>query len=361
MTYRAELCGLVALAVLSCRSREEIGQAPPEVITPKAGEAALCASTPSAFTHADLREVLAPRVADFCQDPNSKPRAYGQDGEGNMDEVCTELFNGECESYKGYGLLRVTTARFVRGDGSPAMVSANVSRFSGADGALAFYSRRVLGDQDPKAVNLRTIPGLNYAALGAGVAYAQTGPLVVELVYVNENEPPAAIRAVSDQLLPQFLATITATEGANTPPPAVTALPQQHRLTFGVVMEPKNGFGVSGLGPVATGYYEESGKRYRIAVSESASESSSKDIYAGVRRLPGRHLLKEAPLEAFEVRQWEPDGPDVWWLVGKHGNRVAAVIDEVWARRGATPDEQTRLSLDRAGKFEVLRRVLRAK
>lgn len=360
MTYRAVLCGLVVLGVASCRQREEVGQAPPEVITANP-TAALCATAPREFTHTDLRGVLSPKVADFCQDPNSQPRAYGQDGEGNMDEVCTELFNGECESYKGYGLLRVTTARFVRGDGSPAMVSANVSRFGGSEGALAFFSRRLLGDQDPKAVNSRAVPGAAHAALGSGVAYAQSGPLVVELVYVNENEPPAAIRAISEQLLPQFLSGVIARESVNTPPPAVAALPTQNRLKFGVAMEPKNGFGVSGLGAVATGYYEESGKRYRIAVSESVTENGAKDVYAGVRRLPGHHLLKEAPLEAFEVRQWEVDGPDVWWLVGKHGNRVAAVMDEVWARRGATPDEQTRVSLDRAAKFDVLRRVLHAK
>lgn len=321
----------------------------------------MCATAPSEFTHADLRAVLPPKVADFCQDPNSKPRAYGLEGEGSMDDVCTELFNGECESYKGYGLLRVTTVRFVRGDGSPAMVSANVSRFGGNEGALAFFSRRVLGDQDPKAVNLRTVPELPGAALGTGVAYAQTGPLVVELVYVNENEPPAAVRAITDQLLPQFLSAIATREVANVPPAAVAALPEEHRLTFGVAFEPKDGFGVSGLGPVATGYYEAGEKRYRIAVSQSPTENGAKDVYAGVRRLPGQHTLKEAPLEAFEVRQWETDGPEIWWLVGKQGNRVAAVIDEGWARRNATPEDQTRASLDRADKFDVLRGVLRAR
>lgn len=360
MTYRAVLLGLVLVAP-SCRQREEVGQAPPEVTTARAGAVALCASAPREFIHTDLRGVLQPNVDDFCQDPNSKPRAYGQDGEGNMDEVCTELFNGECESYKSYGLLRVTTARFVRGDGSPAMVSANVSRFGGSEGALAFYSRRVLGDQDPKTVKLKAVAGLAHGALGAGVAYAQSGPLVVELVYVNENEAPAAIRASSERLLPRFLEAITTRESANTPPLSVAALPLEHRLTFGVAVEPKNGFGVSGLGPVATGYYEEAGKRYRIAVSESLAESGAKDVYAGVRRLPGHHLLKAAPFEAFEVRQWEADGPDAWWLVGRLGNRVAAVIDEPWARRGATPEEQARVSLDRAEKFDVLRRVLRAR
>lgn len=349
------------LTSLGCRQREESGQAPPPVITAGSTSVALCATAPEDFSHTDLRGVLLPKVADFCQDPNAKPRAYGQDGEGSMDEVCTELFNGECESYKGYGLLRVTTVRFVRNDGTPAMVSANVSRFGGPEGALAFFSRRVLGEQDPKVVNLRPISGLRYGAMGTGVAYAQSGPLVVELVYVNENEPPSAIREISAELLPRFLSALRAREASNTQPASVAALPTEHRLTFGVAMEPKNGFGISGLGPVATGYYERDGKRYRIAVSDNTVETLAKDVYAGVRRLPGRRLLKDAPLEAFEVRQWETDGPDVWWLVGKQGNRVAAVLDEAWARKGATPDEQERVSLDRSAKFEILRQVLRGK
>src|SRR5690606_11508321 len=226
---------------------------------------------------------------------------------------------------------------------------------------LAFFSRRVIGEQDPKAVNLRPISGLRYGALGTGVAYAQSDPLVVELVYVNETEPPSVIREVSSALLPQFLSALQARETSNAEPASVAALPTEHRLTFGVAMEPKNGFGVTGLGPVATGYYEREGKRYRVAISDNTVEAIAKDVYAGVRRLPGRRLLKDAPLEAFEVRQWETDGPDVWWLVGKQGNRVAAVIDESWARRGATPDEQERVSLDRAAKFEVLRQVLRGR
>lgn len=361
MNLRLVVLGLAWVAACACRSRQEQGQAPPEVITANSTNVAVCGGAALEFTHTDLRPVLTPKVADFCIDPNSAPRAYGQDGEGSMDEVCTELFNGECELYKSYGLVRVTTVRFVRNDGSPAMVSANVSRFGGSEGALAFFSRRVLGDQDPKALNLRTLAGQPYAALGTGVAYAQTGPLVVELVYVNENETPAQIRSVSDGLLPQFLAPVRAHLVDNPLPASVMALPEAHRLPLGVSMEPKNGFGVSGLGPVATGYYEEGSKRYRIAVSDNSDERTAKDVYAGARRLRGFHLLKEAPFEAFEVRQVDGDGPEVWWLIGKLGYRVAAVSDEPWARRGATPDEQERVSLDRAGKFEVLRRVLRDK
>lgn len=361
MNARLLVLAQICMVACACRPRQEQGQAPPEVITANAASVALCAGAAAEFTHTDLRPVLTPRVADFCIDPNSAPRAYGQEGEGSMDEVCTELFNGECELYKSYGLVRVTTVRFVRNDGSPAMVSANVSRFGGSEGALAFFSRRVLADQDPKALNLRSLPGLPYAALGTGVAYAQTGPLVVELVYVNENETPAQIRSVSEQLLPQFLEPVRTRLADNPLPASVRTLPEAHRLALGVSMEPKNGFGVSGLGPVATGFYEQAGKRYRIAVSDNADERTAKDVYAGARRLPGFHALKEAPFEAFEIRQVDGDGPEVWWLIGKLGYRVAAVSDEPWARRGATPDEQERVSLDRAAKFEVLRRVLRDK
>ncbi len=349
----------VLSSVIGCRTKQEVGQAPPEVIhvTPSS-KLAVCSGALAEFSHVDLRGVLSPRVADFCVDPNSAPRAYGQEGEGNMEEVCTELFNGECELYKGFGLLRVTTARYVRDDGSSALVSVNVSRFGGGEGALAFFSRRVLGDQDPKSTNLRAIEGVKYAALGTGVAYAQSGPLVVELVYVNEDEAPAVIRSVSERLLPEFLKVLATRE--TTLPPAVALLPEAHRLPFGVVMEPKDAFGVSGLGAAAIGHYDDRGKRYRVTVSASIDEAAAKDVYAGARRLPGQHTLKEAPFEAFEVRQVDTDGQVVWWLIGKQGGRVVAVSDEPWALRGATAEEQRGVSLDRAAKFEVMRRVLRA-
>lgn len=360
MRVHWSVIGVWLCLVTSCRARQEQGQAPPEVNTAaQVSSAAVCTHALSEFRHGDLQGVLAPRVADYCVDPNSAPRAYGHEGEGDMDDVCTELFNGECELYKGYGLTRVTTARYVKNDGSSALVSANVSRFGGSEGALAFFSRRVLGDQDPKQVTLRPVGSMPYAALGTGVAYAQSGPLVVELVYVNEDEAPETIRAVSAALLPQFLSTLA--ERDTVPPQMVSLLPREHLLPFGVVVEPKNAFGVSGLGATATGYYDEGGKRYRITVSDNVDEASAKDVYAGARRLAGWRALKEVPYDAFEVRQVVEEGPVVWWLVGKQGHRVVAVTDEPWALRETTPTEQQRVSLDRDAKFRVLQRVFHAK
>lgn len=361
MVVRILLVATGLLAAVACRAKQETGQAPPDVVSVNsAASATVCATALAEFEHPDLRGILPEKVAEFCVDPNSSPRAYGQNGEGTMDEVCTELFNGECELYKKLGLSRVTTVRFVRNDGAPALVSANVSRFGGSERALAFFSRRVLGDQDPKDVNLRPVSGLPHAALGTGVAYVQSGPLVVELVYVNEAESPSQIRVASERLLPQFLTLLR--ERDNPPPKSVAALPAEHRLPFGVFVEPRDGFGVKGLGAVATGYYERDGKRYRLSVSESTDDTGAKEVYAAARRLPGRHLLKEAPFEAFEVRQVdEADGPVVWWLIGKQGNRVVGVSDEPWAKLGKTPDEQAQVSYDRAGKFELMRHVFRGK
>jgi hypothetical protein len=359
MVVRTLFVALGLLTALACRAKQETGQAPPALASVNStASARICASALAEFEHPDLRGILPATVGEFCVDPNSSPRSYGHNGEGTMDEVCTELFNGECELYKSFGLSRVTTVRFVRNDGAPALVSANVSRFGGSEGALAFFSRRVLGDQDPKSVNLRPVDGLPYAALGTGVAYVQSGPLVVELVYVNEVESPSQIRTASDRLLPQFATLLR--ERENPPPKPVAMLPTEGRLPFGVFVEPRDGFGVKGLGAVATGYYEREGKRYRVSVSESADEAGAKQVYAAARRLPGRHLLKEAPFEAFEVRQVdEGDGPVVWWLIGKQGNRVVGVSDEPWAKHGKTPDEQAQVSYDRAGKFELMRQVFR--
>lgn len=338
-----------------CRAKEVEGHAPPPVAAPALS---VCANAKTTFGVEDVDEVLKPLVGALCVDPNTPPRMYGEQTPNAMDLVCTELFNGECELYKSFGLRRVTTLRYVKNDGSLAAVNAVVSRFVGSMGALSFYSRRVLANQDPKLVTLQAIEGVEGAALGNGVAYLWAGPFVVELTYTNEQETPAQVKASSRELLSQL---VRAGGSGNPPkalPPPALVLPAEGRLPFGLSIEPRDGFGVSGLGPVATGYYEREGKRYRIAVSQSDSEAAAKDVYTGLHRLPGRHSLKEVPYDAFEVRDAVPDRPPTLWLVGKLNNRVVAVMDEPLAMEGSTQEQRAAFCLDRNAKMELLKSVL---
>jgi hypothetical protein len=354
ITYAAVLtCVLVVLA--GCRSHEIEGQAPPVTSAPPVS---VCANAPAAFGIEDIDQVLKPSVGNLCLDPNTPPRMYGDDTANPMDLVCTELFNGECELYKSLGLRRVATFRYVRNDGSLASVTAVVSRFMGPEGALSFYSRRVLSNQDPKVVTLEVVEPVEGSALGTGIAYSWAGPFVVELTYTNEQETPAEVKASSRDVLSQLIRAGGNGTVAKGLPPTALVLPTEGRLRFGVSFEPKDGFGVSGLGPVAVGYYEQGGKRYRIAVSQSINEAQAKDVYTGLHRLPGRHSLKDFAYDAFEVRDAAAGRTPVMWLVGKLKGRVVAIMDEPLAMDGLTQEQQSAVSLDRAAKFELLKRVL---
>jgi hypothetical protein len=344
-----------ALHVFGCRDKAVEGQAPPPAVAPLPS---VCASAPTIFHVEDLDQVLKPVVDTLCMDPNTPPRMYGEESSNSMDLICTELFNGECELYKSYGLRRVTTLRYVRNDGSLASVHAVVSRFGGPEGALSFYARRVLSNQDPKDITLRAIEPIEGSALGTGVAYFWLGPFVVELTYTNEQETPAEVKASSQDLLSKLVKARGSGLVTWGLPSAAQVLPTRGRLPFGIAFEPRDGFGVSGLGPVATGYYELTGKRYRIAVSETASESQAKDVYAGLHRLPGRHSLKDVAYDAFEVRDIQPGRSPTTWLVGKWNARVVAVMDEPFAVDGLTQVERDAISLDRSAKMEILKSVL---
>ncbi len=349
----------VAVCVSGCRDKAIEGQAPPPPAV--APELSICKGAPATFGIEDVDEVLKPVVDSVCVDPNTPPRMYGEKAPHSMDMVCTELFNGECELYKSFGLRRVTTLRYVRSDGSLASVSAVVSRFVGPEGALSFFSRRVLSNQDPKVVTLEPIEPVEGSALGTGVAYFWVGPFVVELTYTNEQETPTEVRASSRELLSRIVRAGGTGNTAKGLPATALVLPTSGRLRFGVSFEPKDGFGVSGLGPVATGYYEQHGKRYRVAVSQSENEAQAKDVYNGLHRLPGRHSLKDVAYDAFEVRDAVPGRAPTMWLVGKLDGRVAAIMDEPLVLEGLTQQQQDALSLDRAAKMELLKGVLTAR
>src|SRR5690606_30725455 len=107
----------------------------------------------------------------YCVDPNGEVRAYGESASGTLDEVCTQLFDGECEVYKGFGLKRVVTLRYVDGKGSPASINVNLSRFADREGAYGFFTKRVVGDSDPVEATTQKLEAGGAGALGSGIAY----------------------------------------------------------------------------------------------------------------------------------------------------------------------------------------------
>ena len=118
----------LALALLGgCRrsTEPEQGVAPPPVPSARVG---LCKSGGGAVTDAASRAFFPRQVAGYCIDPNGETRAYGADATAPIDQVCLEQFDGECEIYKGFGLDRVVTLRYVDGGGTTGEVSVSLAR-----------------------------------------------------------------------------------------------------------------------------------------------------------------------------------------------------------------------------------------
>ena len=91
------------IAVLGC-DQEEKGEAPPaETETPPG----ICVGIAGPIAG------LPGKVGELCVDPRSDVRRYGVAASSPLDAVCVELFNGECELYKSYGLEGVKTLRYV--------------------------------------------------------------------------------------------------------------------------------------------------------------------------------------------------------------------------------------------------------
>ena len=143
--------GVVSACVLpACDKKQdavaERGAAPPPIASSKPGVCTSGGGTPGDAVSA----ASFPKVAgDYCVDPNGETRAYGEQASATLDKVCTELFDGECEVYKRFGLKRVVSLRYIEGSGKPATVEVNLSQFGDVGGAYGMYTKRVVADADP--------------------------------------------------------------------------------------------------------------------------------------------------------------------------------------------------------------------
>ena len=234
-----------------------------------------------------------------------------------------------------------------------------MSRFATTEGALAYYSSRVLAERDPKQLDLRQLPGQRYSALDRAMATVFRAPFVVEAHYSNARQAPAELHAESARVLPRILARLGQDSVKQRLPASVRRLPNAERLEHGLSFEATAAFGIVGLGQAATGYYERSSKRYRVTVSEAEDPGSARDVYHALRRLPGRRLLKNMPFDAFEIREVTDSGAVAEWLVGKLGGVVVAVMDEPFVLGPGTPTQRHTRCLDRNEKLTVLRSALR--
>lgn len=349
---------LLAAASFGCKNKDapaEHGAAPPPIASSKPGA---CASGGGTVKDSASAPFFPRTAADYCIDPNSEARAFGESAPNTLDAVCTELFDGECEVYKSFGLRRVVTLRYIDGKGSPGAVNVNLSRFASAEGAYGFFTKRVVADADPAETVPAALDAGGAGALGSGIAYVWRADMVAELSYTNELEPPDQLKASAERVLPPIATAMgNALPGDKHPPAAVGVLPSEHRLPMGISYAAKDVLGINGVGPGAIGFYRDGTERSRVFALVRPDEDSAKDVLKTLRKVDGAKALKDTGVDAVScsVRE-EESQPLVGWVVGRKGGTVVGVGDEVFVLRGKSEAEAARIP--EAKKLERVKAIL---
>lgn len=318
------------LLAWGCRERREPlpeGAAPPPAPSVVLGA---CRGGGGVSTDPVSAPIFERRVGRYCLDPNGETRAYGAEAQRPLDQVCLEQFNGECEIYKGFGLERVVTLRYVDGEGSSGEVSVVLARFASREGAYGFYSRRVVGDEDPRALGTQLLEAGGAGALGTGEAYVWRGHHVAQLTYSNTDEAREALIASSARVLPELARSLgERIPGELSPPSAVALLPSEQRLPHGATYVFDELLGISGIGGGAIGYYAEGEKRYRVLVIAAPDVEAAEDLLETFGKLPGAERDKQLPFPArgFTRRSREGAAKTRWW-VAQVGARIVGIGDE---------------------------------
>jgi hypothetical protein len=352
----AFVCFFAFISGTGCKKGSEPSEGsapPPPVVSSQPGA---CASGGGSIKDG-VSSGYFPRVAgDYCVDPNGDAKTFGEAAGAPLDAVC-DLFDGECEVYKGFGLKRVVTVQYVDGKGSPGTVTVTLSRFGSPEAAYAFFTKRVVADADPLEASPSPLQAGGAAALGSGMAYVWRGEMVAELRYVHELESPDQIKASSARVLP-VIATALGEKlpGSPDPLPAVARLPAEQRIPSGISYEYRDLLGVAGMGRGAMGYYKDGDRRYRVFVSVRPDEDAAKDVLRTAKKIEGSKGFKDSPMDALAVGLREAEGaPKLEWMIGRSGSVVAGVGDEAFAQVGT--DAKNRLS--ESEKLEKLAQVLK--
>lgn len=347
---------LAGAGVLGCKRGTEPSEGsappPPPVVSSQPG---VCASGGGSVKDPVSSSYFPRSAGDYCIDPNAEAKTFGDNASAPLDGVC-DLFDGECEVYKSFGLERVVTVPYVDGRGSPGNVTITLSRFASPEAAYGFFTKRVVADGDPLEAAPAPLDAGTQGALGTGMAYVWKGEMVAELRYVHELESPEQIKVSSSRVLPAIARALGAQlPGEARELPSVARLPKEHRIPSGIVYEYRDLLGISGAGRGAVGYYQDGARRYRVFASVRADEESAKDVTKTLRKLEGAHGIKDSPIDALVLGLRESEGePKLEWVVGRFGKLVMGVGDEAFA--AAKTDAASRLS--QGEKLALLRQLL---
>jgi hypothetical protein len=365
---RAVAAGVVLLVAAGCGDAASTGG------SPASGSARRGAPPPTASARAGVCDAgggtigdeatakLVPRkTGGFCLDPNEPARTFGEAADRPLDDICN-LFDGECDVYKSFRVLRVAQVRWVSGAGGSATIDGYLSRFATPEDAYGMFTKRVVGDGDPAdPATPASIPGGGAAALGVGNALLWRGPYLVELTLNDDQASEAALRESGGKILPPLVQEIgRALPGDTDLPEAARLLPTEGRLPMGVRLVRGPLFApVKGASDGAFGYYADGERRFRVAVIPRSDEAQAKDVIRSLAAIPGAVKEKGLGDQAVVATVEESPGLAAEWVFARKGAKVVGVGDEIRVMRaGAPPDERAARSLDRAAKIERLKKLL---
>jgi hypothetical protein len=345
------LPGLLATSLVACRDDKPKDDAPPP--PPPAGSAAAkagaCAGGGGELTDAVSASFFPRSAGGYCVDPQGEVKTYGEKGKLSMDEVCTTAFDGECEVYKRFKLKRVVSLRYVDGSGKGGTVEVNLSQFADVAGAYAMFTLRVVAGDPSEPSTPKPLAAGGAGAIGTGRAYVWRGPYLVELQYNNELEAPDQLAKSSDAILRVIAAQIgDKLPGPLAKPPSAAMLPAEGLVANGIVFQPTDLHGWSGVGPAAVGFYKEGDKRWRVLSIVKDDAEQAKDAFRTIKGKPGSLPVAGTGDEAAHVVVAAAgSGPKVEALVARKGRVVLGVMDEEYALTGPGA-EKARVSKDDA-------------
>jgi hypothetical protein len=360
---RLLVVSFLGLALASCDKKEnpsDRGVAPPPIASSKPGA---CQSGGGTVSDKASAGFFARSAGDYCIDPNGETRAFGDNAPDNIDKVCTELFDGECEVYKGFGLKRVVTLRYVDGKGSPGAVNVYLSQFGNKEGAFAFFTKRVVADDDPLESAPAKLEAGGLAAMGTGNVNLWRGEYVAELSYTNEVESPEQLKETGKKVLPEIAKPLgDKLPGDKTLPASAQLLPAADQINLGISFSMADAIGVKGAGSGAVGYYKKGDKRWRVLAISRPDEDSAKDVMKTFKSIAGSRAVKGQTFDVlgFE-RRLDDSSPKIQWLVARSAGKVFGIGDEEHALDTQKPaTEAAKVSLSEAEKLEQLKTLVGA-
>ncbi len=347
---------LLVLSSIHCDKAEEAGHGappPPPLASAKPGA---CAGGGAAVADAVSASFFPRSVDSYCVDPQGEVRTYGEQGKLDMDAVCTTAFDGDCAIYNQLGLKRLVSLRYVDGAGSGGTVDVNLSRFADAAGAYAMFTKRVVADGDPaEPTTPKPLAAGGAGAIGTGRAYVWKERYLAELQYNNEQETPEALGRSSARILSAIGKGIgAALPGPADLPPAARALPEDHRIANGVQLVVRDALGISGLGPLAVGYFADGPTRYRLVALAAGDEGKARDAWKLVKGRAGALPVSGVGDEAVAVTLTPPagNGARVEYVLARKGTLLVGAGDEELG--AATDEKSTRRRLSKEEKVARL-------